>query len=143
MAAPSLLAGRPQIRRPADLERMPRVDFFYPSTGKVRRWFFERNGVREELSPAGRLTLGGGDALVEAAVQGLGVIQTLDYVVEPDLRAGRLVRLLPRWEAPGPPISVVYPSGRYVSARVRAFTEFVRAALADVRCKTKVPKAAA
>ena len=143
VAAPSLLAGRPQIRRPADLERMPRVDFFYPSTGKVRRWFFERNGVREELSPAGRLTLGGGDALVEAAVQGLGVIQTLDYVVEPDLRAGRLVRLLPRWEAPGPPISVVYPSGRYVSARVRAFTEFVRAALADVRCKTKVPKAAA
>ncbi len=131
VAAPSLLAGRPAVRRPSDVARLPRVDFFYPSTGKVRPWFFERDGVREELPPEGRLTIGGSEALVDAAVHGLGVVQTLDYVVEAEVRAGRLVRLLPRWEAPGPPISVVYPSGRYVSARVRAFTEFVRGVLSS------------
>jgi LysR family transcriptional regulator for bpeEF and oprC len=130
VAAPGLLAGRPAVRRPADLLRLPRVDFFYPTSGKVRPWYFERDGVREELAPEGRLTIGGGEGLVEAAVQGLGVIQTLDFLVEPELRAGRIVRLLARWEAPGPPISVVYPSGRYVSARVRAFTAFVRETLA-------------
>ena len=129
VAAPSLLAGRPAPRKPGDLTRLPRVDFFYPTTGKVRPWLFERNGVREELAPEGRVAIGGAEALVDAAVHGLGAVQSLDYVLDAELRAGRLVRLLPRWEAPGPPISVVYPSGRYVSARVRAFTELVRAAL--------------
>jgi LysR family transcriptional regulator for bpeEF and oprC len=129
VAAPALLAGQKAVRRPADLERFTRVDFFYASTGKARPWYFESNGERVELPSSARLTIGGGEALVDAAVQGMGVVQTLDYLVEADLRAGRLVRLLRAWEAPGPPISVVYPSGRYVSARARAFTEFVREAL--------------
>jgi DNA-binding transcriptional LysR family regulator len=45
------------------------------------------------------------------------------------LREGKLVRLLREWDPPGPPISVVYPSNRYVSTRVRAFIEFVRQTL--------------
>jgi LysR family transcriptional regulator for bpeEF and oprC len=138
VAAPSLVA-RKSLRRPADLTRLPSVDFLYPSTGRPRPWYFERDGVREELPPSARLGVGSGEALVDAAVLGLGVVQTLDILVEAHLRAGRLVRLLRGWEAPGPPISVVYPSGRYVSARVRAFTEFVRGALHT--CRT--PDAAA
>jgi LysR family transcriptional regulator for bpeEF and oprC len=128
VVAPSLL-GRKSVRRPADLARLPGVDFLFPSTGRPRPWFFERDGVREEVATGGRLAIGSGEALVDAAVQGLGVVQTLDLLVEAHLQSGRLVRLLRAWESPGPPISVVYPSGRYVSARVRAFTEFVRAAL--------------
>jgi LysR family transcriptional regulator, regulator for bpeEF and oprC len=126
VAAPSLL-------RPADLVRLPRVDFFRPSTGKARPWYFERDGVREELPPTARLSLGSAEALVEAAVQGIGAIQTLDYIVNAQVRAGQLVRLLRRWESPGPPVSVVVPSGRYVSARVREFIALVRDALRDTR----------
>jgi LysR family transcriptional regulator for bpeEF and oprC len=128
VAAPALLAGR-AVRRPADLDRLPRVDFFYPSSGRLRSWYFERDGVREERPPGARLSIGSGEALVDAAVQGLGVVQTLDFLVADELRAGRLVRLLKPWETLGPPIAVVVPSGRFVSARVRAFTEFVRDAL--------------
>ena len=125
VAAPSLLAGR-SIRKPTDLEKLPRVDLFNPATGRARSWSFTRGDVREELEPGGRLQIGGAEALVDAASAGLGVIQTLDFLVDAQVRAGRLVRLLRSWEAEGPPISVLYPSGRYVSARVRAFTEFVR-----------------
>jgi LysR family transcriptional regulator for bpeEF and oprC len=133
VAAPSLLGAYPTPRRPADLLRLPRVDFFRPSTGKARPWYFERDGVREELPPTARLSLGSAEALVEAAVQGIGVIQTLDYIVNAQVRAGQLVRLLRRWESPGPPVSVVVPSGRYVSARVREFIALVRDALRDTR----------
>jgi hypothetical protein len=42
------------------------------------------------------------------------------------VREGKLLRLLQAWDAPGRPISVVYPSNRYLSARVRVFAEFVR-----------------
>lgn len=141
VAAPTLLEGRPAVRRPADLARLSCVDFFYPTTGKVRPWYFERGSVREERPAGARLTIGSGEALLDAAVQGLGVVQTLDFLVEAQVRAGRLVRLLRSWEAPGPPISVVYPSGRYVSARVRAFTEFVREALQASQRKVSARKA--
>ena len=93
MAAPSLLVGK-AVRRPADLERFPTIDFLYTSTGKVSPWNFERRGVRQELPPRGRVAIGSADAIIQAAVAGLGVVQTLDLLAAPELKAGRLVQLL-------------------------------------------------
>jgi DNA-binding transcriptional LysR family regulator len=105
------------------------VNFFYPSTGKPRTWKY-RQGARDEVfEPTSRLLIGNGEATVDAAIEGLGIIQILDFEVEPAVREGKLVRLLREWDPPGPPISVVYPSRRYVSTRVRAFLEFVRQTL--------------
>ncbi len=132
-AAPCYLAGRPRPRRPRDLARMDCITFAYPSTGKPRAWEFLRGDEREVFEPTPRLVIGNAEATVDAAVLGMGVVQTLDFLVEPALRDGRLVRLLAGWDAPGPPISVVYPSNRYLSARVRVFAEFVREALAGAR----------
>jgi LysR family transcriptional regulator for bpeEF and oprC len=72
------------------------------------------------------LLIGNPEATVDAAVAGLGVLQILDFEVAAAVREGKLTRVLREWESPGPPISVVYPSNRYVSTRVRAFVEFVR-----------------
>jgi LysR family transcriptional regulator, regulator for bpeEF and oprC len=131
--APSYLAARPRPRHPRDLIRLEGIDFFYPSTGKPRAWEFVRGSDRHVFEPWGRLVVGNAEATVDAAVQGMGVVQTLDFMVEPAVRAGKLVRLLTAWEALGPPISVVYPSSRYLSGRVRAFVEFVRQTLARAR----------
>jgi LysR family transcriptional regulator for bpeEF and oprC len=125
-AAPSYLAARPRLRHPRDLARVDCIDFFYPSTGKPRTWEFTHAGVREVHEPNSRLVIGNAEATVDAAAQGMGVVQTLDYLVEPAVREGKLLRLLQAWDAPGRPISVVYPSNRYLSARVRVFAEFVR-----------------
>jgi len=40
------------------------------------------------------------------------------------LRSGALKPLLVEWAAPAPPLQLVYPSNRYLSARVRALGEF-------------------
>lgn len=130
VAAPGYLAGRPPPIEPNDLARLDCIDFFFPSTGKARPWEFMRGSTREVFEPRARLVIGNAEATVDAAIQGMGVIQTLDFLVEPGVRAGRLVRLLPEWDAPGPPISLVYPSNRYLSARVRAFADFVGRTLA-------------
>lgn len=130
-AAPSYLAGRPRPTRPRDLARMDCIGFFYPSTGKPRTWEFLRKGVREVFEPEARVVIGNAEATVDAAVQGMGVVHTLDFLVEPAIREGKLARVLTGWEAPGPPISVVYPSNRYLSARVRVFADFVKQVLAS------------
>ena len=44
-----------------------------------------------------------------AAIDGLGVLQVLDFEVERALREGKLIRLLRERDPPGAPISVVYP----------------------------------
>lgn len=132
-AAPSYLAGRPRPRHPRDVAGMDCIGFFYPSTGKPRTWEFMRGDVREVFEPRARLVMGNAEATVDAAVQSMGVVQTLNFLVESAVREGKLVRLLHAWDAPGPPISVIYPSNRYLSARVRVFSEFVRQTLAASR----------
>ncbi|MDN5005618.1 LysR substrate-binding domain-containing protein [Bradyrhizobium sp. GCM10027634] len=47
------------------------------------------------------------------------------FVVGDDLRAGRLVPVLKRFDFGGPPIRAVYPSSRHLSPKVRIFIDAV------------------
>jgi DNA-binding transcriptional LysR family regulator len=49
----------------------------------------------------------------------LAVIWQPTFLIGDDLRGGRLVRLLPGYRMSGIDVLAVYPSRRYVSARVR------------------------
>jgi len=64
------------------------------------------------------------------AVDGMGVIFEPDFIVAPEVRNGRLVRLLPGFEPARSPIAAVYPSRRHLSAKVRSFVEFLAARFA-------------
>jgi LysR family transcriptional regulator for bpeEF and oprC len=46
-------------------------------------------------------------------------------MAEPYLASGRLVQVLARFAAVGPPISVLFPSNRHLAPKVRAFIDFV------------------
>lgn len=128
-AAPRYLEAHGIPEDPQDLHGLDCVRFFFPTTGRPLSWQFERDGQRLSVDMPSRLTLGNAEATVEAAEIGLGVTQTLDYMLEPAIRAGRLVRLLQACECPGPPISAIHPSNRYLSSRVRCFIDFARATL--------------
>lgn len=56
-------------------------------------------------------------------------------IVAPDLRAGRLVRLLAQYEGEAVPISAVMPSGRFVTARVRAMVDYLAQRFAESSVK--------
>lgn len=72
-----------------------------------------------------RLTVNGMGALVAAARAGLGVALVPDHLVADDLRAGRLVRLLPDYYCHTDGIYVVYSSRRHPPAALRAFIDFI------------------
>ena len=55
----------------------------------------------------------------------LGIAREPDFIVGPDVRAGRLTPILRRFEPPPLNIYVVYPSRRHLSAKVRAFADFL------------------
>jgi DNA-binding transcriptional LysR family regulator len=63
--------------------------------------------------------------IVTLARSGAGVVQTYRFIVEDDLREGRLVELLPQFGATSRPFILLYPHARHLSSRVRAFVDFL------------------
>ena len=59
------------------------------------------------------------------ASAGLGVVLLPLWIIGPDIKAGRLVEVLPDYHWPDSAIQAVYPPGRHLSARVRAFVDFL------------------
>jgi LysR family transcriptional regulator for bpeEF and oprC len=93
--------------------------------GRILDWEFVRDGRKIELSLKGVLAVNEFDAYVVAAVMGLGIIKVANYVVHPHLESGQLKQVLADWTSEPFPISVMYPKGRHLSAKVRVFIEWV------------------
>jgi LysR family transcriptional regulator for bpeEF and oprC len=63
---------------------------------------------------------------LEAAIQGAGIVQLPKFMVASAIARGELKPILQSHTAQtGLPIAVVYPHERYLSAKVRAFVEFM------------------
>lgn len=61
--------------------------------------------------------------------EGVGISILPQYMLDADIRDGRLVRLLAGWSLPQGGVHAVYPNARYTSAKVRAFVDFLRSLL--------------
>jgi DNA-binding transcriptional LysR family regulator len=66
-----------------------------------------------------------GEALVQAAVDGLGLVSLPRFLLEENLAAGRLIEVLPDYPLPASQIYAVCPPGRRLPAKVRAFIDFL------------------
>jgi DNA-binding transcriptional LysR family regulator len=88
-------------------------------------WAFSDNGRVVDVAVSGNLIVTGGDAMRECALLGLGVVQSNWWTMRHDLDAGILVPLLEKYAVEGRPISVVYPSARHVTSKVRALIDFL------------------
>ena len=90
------------------------------------QWRFSTPAGEERVVRAGGpLHSNNGRMLVALAVAGAGIAYEPDFIVAPDIAAGRLVPILTDWNLPSMPISAVYPSRRHLSAKVRAFVDFL------------------
>jgi DNA-binding transcriptional LysR family regulator len=119
-ASPAYLARNPEPRTPADLENHNCIT---ASTSPV--WRFRENGRDVELPVAGNLVVTGGDALREAALLDIGIVQSNWWTLAGDVSSGKLKPLLERYAVPGGPLSVVYPPTRHVPRKVRVMVDFL------------------
>jgi len=131
VAAPDYLAehGRPihpsQLAGHACLGYSPQVN--------NRPWTFLVDGQLQTFQLPWRLQANNGDALTEAAVQGLGVSVQPDFIVADDLAAEKLEAVLEAFAPPPLGVYAVLASNRYVPHRVRVLIEFLASRLAEVR----------
>jgi DNA-binding transcriptional LysR family regulator len=124
-ASPRYLAERGVPERPADLDGHDRMIFRLPSSGRPRPWQFREGRRGVEIEPRGRVVFDDGDAMVSAALCGLGLMQGPDYIVEEELRRGRLVEVLAAYRPPALPISLVFAAARRHVPRLRVLVEML------------------
>jgi DNA-binding transcriptional LysR family regulator len=65
------------------------------------------------------------EALVAAAVHGFGIINMPTYLLEDNVRAGKLVPMLSEFQPATKPIRAMYPTRRHLSPKVRIFIDLL------------------
>ena len=123
-AAPSYLARHGEPQEPEDLARHVCLTYEYSPTRNV--WSFrDAKGGERQVKITGPVHANNGRFNEALAAEGLGIAREPDFIIGPDVRAGRLTPILRRFEPPPLNIYVVYPSRRHLSAKVRAFADFL------------------
>ncbi|SCZ73064.1 transcriptional regulator, LysR family [Epibacterium ulvae] len=122
-ASPDYLANARDLNSPSDLEHHTCiVDTNFKARNK---WTFLVDGQPMTYQVEGRLKINSASGARTLALKGQGVLLSLQYMVDEDVRAGRLVQLLPDYMATKLAINAVYPPTRHLSARVRSFIDFM------------------
>jgi len=88
-------------------------------------WVLHGPDGTESVKVNGPVCADNGDILKAAAVSGLGIALLPTFIVGPDLCAGRLQTVLPDYCLPDISIYAIFPSRRYLSAKVRTFIDFL------------------
>jgi DNA-binding transcriptional LysR family regulator len=124
VASPSLIEALPLPLVPADLSSLPSLA--WNPERLVHEWHLDGpDGAVSTIRHKPRFVTEDMVALRLAALRGVGVGQFPAFVVEDDLRAGRLVELLSGWSLKPGIIHGAFPSRRGLLPSVRALLEFL------------------
>lgn len=120
---PGLIATHGRPNRPDELAHLPCV---IDSNLRNRfNWRYLVDGVRQSVQVSGRVEVNSPSAVRMAVLSGIGFGSVPFMMVEEDLRAGRLEVVLQDFELGAAAIYVVYPHRRHLSAKIRAFVDFM------------------
>jgi DNA-binding transcriptional LysR family regulator len=128
-ASPDYLKLRGTPKRPDELAKHDCLLYAYQTDGHL--WRFTRKGEEVSVRVEGPLVCNNGEAMLEVAAAGVGVVILPDFIVEEALASKRLVEILRDWSQPEGAIWALYPHNRYMSARVRLFVDFLSEFLAN------------
>ena len=126
-AAPSYIEAHGRPAHPKDLLAHACIQHRFAS-GAARIWEFERDGEIVKVSPTGPLTASAIEMELEAAIEGLGIINGFEEALGPSLASGALRPVLEDWWQSFSGPFLYYPSRRLMPAPLRAFIDFIRTA---------------
>jgi DNA-binding transcriptional LysR family regulator len=125
VASPAYVRKHGRPRRPEELSEHEWVALTLLPTPLTWK-FASTKGEAKVIHMKSRIKVDSPGALRALLRKGAGLSALDLYSAQEDLRSGALVRVLENWELPRGGIYAVYPSGRHVPVKVRAFIEFYR-----------------
>jgi len=123
VASPTYLAGRDVPVVPSDLTRHVCLNFNFRRTSDG--WPFLLDGEVAQLPIRGGVLTNNGETMRQLTLDGLGISRLGMFHVFDDLKAGRLVELLPEYNAGDiEDITIIFPNQRHMPQRTRTFIDF-------------------
>jgi DNA-binding transcriptional LysR family regulator len=137
VGSPAYLSHHGVPTTPDEVRSHQCLRFAFQSTSA---WYFRPVGQPEgawvEVPIHARMRANDSEALLAAAVSGMGLGLLPTWLVACDIAEGRLLRVLPDWvghTTPGQELAIwaVYPPKKLVSSKVRAYVNYVADGFAD------------
>lgn len=117
---------------------------FRLASGRIHEWEFKVDGRLQKVMPKAMLTFNDTDLLLEAALDGRGVVQLAGYQVCEHLRTGRLLSCLPQYAPDDRGHYICYLSRQQLPTRIRVFIDYMiaRVRALDLQCVSSLSIAA-
>jgi len=113
--------------RPADPRELKDHEClsFQARTG-TNTWKLSKGSTRTDVRITAPIAINNGDALIQLALDGIGIVMVTDWSVQDELTNGSLVHLFADYaiEPQGMPITALYPSRSHLPQKVRVFLDF-------------------
>lgn len=126
-ASPAYLARVGTPMRPADLALHQVIAYSYWASRD--EWTFTGPDGEVTVRTHARLYANNGDTCLAAALNGQGIILQPSFLVADDVRAGRLVELMPAYRSIELGIYAVYPTRKQLALKVRRLIDYLAEAL--------------
>jgi DNA-binding transcriptional LysR family regulator len=124
VGSPAYFANRPPPLVPQDLAAHNCIKMRLPTHGALYAWEFAKDGQEVKIRVEGQLVFNNIAMRLHSALAGLGLACMPEDLVQADIAAGRLVRVLEDWCPAYPGYQLYYPDRRHTSP---AFTLLVAA----------------
>lgn len=123
-AAPSFWEMHGLPRSPAKLEGLPAL--CYSNIASPHIWVWSNaKGTRGKITLENRYRASNGDALVEAAIRGLGVVRLPTFIVNQAIEEGSLQPALLNINWGRSELFAIYPNTTHLPHRCRVFIDFL------------------
>jgi DNA-binding transcriptional LysR family regulator len=96
----------------------------WSSLGPLSTWWFREANTDRTFPIRTRFATSSAESAIDAALTGLGLVQTTSYQAEQAVRDGDLAIVLEDFECAPTPVSLVHAGNRSVPLKLRAFLDF-------------------
>lgn len=122
LATPEYLVTHGEPRHPADLSEHQALIY---SREPGHLWRFAQGDQEQQVTVSGRIRVNAAEGLRAALLAHQGLATASQWMFAPELASGAVKALLTDWQLPRQQLWAVFPGGRLVSAKARAFVEYV------------------
>lgn len=124
VASPDYLDTHGMPEKPEDLHDHNCLLLRFPGSQQYQ-WTLSGPDGSVTLSLNGKFDADNGEVLTQWCLAGAGIALKSLWEVADDIREDRLRVVLPEWTPPGHAIYALYPHGRLLPPRIRAFIDFL------------------
>lgn len=123
-AAPAYLERHGTPKTPHELQTH-RCIVIRESDAAYGTWHLSNGSSHQTVKVRGTVSTNDGQVAFDWAIAGLGILLRSEWHAGPSISQGGLIQVLPDWQLPPADIYAVYPMKNHLSAKVRAFVDFL------------------